>query len=182
MENDEGMKRLTLALVIVMSFHGVALAHDHRPPRATLRLDGDVQKGLVYHADGWTYPSEEPGFCDVDFGWGPARFRNPLVHEAGERIVVRLHKTAMPLEVEVQRWPRVEDGHAAGTPIPLPWVLRPKVVDGETAAWDVIVPIPVVDGHLYLGVGAYWADEDGCAAQPDLGSQYAAWTFHAKSR
>lgn len=176
------MKRLAFFLLLVMSFPGVALGHDHHPPRATLRIDGNVQKGLLHHADGWTYPSEEPGYCDVDFGSGFPRFRRAVVHEAGEEIVVRLHKNAMPLEVEVQRWPRVEDGHAAGTPTPLPWVLRPRVADGQAQAWDVIVPLPVLDGHLYLGVGAYWADEDGCSPQPDLGSQYAAWTFHAKSR
>ncbi len=160
----------------------VALGDDHRPPRATLRVAGQVQEGRVYHADGWAKRSRDPRYCNVSFATGFPKFRKPLKHSSGEEIVVRLHKPALPVEIEVQRWPRVdEDGHAAGTPVPLPWVLRPRS-GGGGRSWEISVLVPSVDGHLYLGVTAYWADEDGCSPQPDLGSQYAAWTFHLVGR
>ncbi len=83
------------------------------------------------------------------------------------------------MEVHVQEWPGVDEhGHADGTPTPVPWVLRPHVVDNEVRAWDVVVTAPPEPGHVYLGVDAYWADEDGCGPPVDLGSQYAAWAFH----
>jgi hypothetical protein len=89
----------------------------------------------------------------------------------------------MPLEIEAQRWPTADDqGHASGTPTPVPWVLHPNVVSGSVRSWDLEIVPPLIEGHLYLGIGAYWADEDGCSQQPDLGSQYAGWTFHAIAR
>ena len=111
-------------------------------------------------------------------------FRKPLKRTVGDEIVVRLHKTAMPREVEAQSWPRVDRrGQAAGEPTPLPWVLRPRLADSEIKAWEIVVVAPAPTGHLYLGVGAYWADEDDCGGGPiDLGSQYAAWTFHVVTR
>jgi hypothetical protein len=70
------------------------------------------------------------------------------------------------------------DGYASGQPSSVPSTLRPNVVDGTVRNWDVEILLPAIDGHLYLGVGAYWADEDGCSQQPDLGSQYASYNFH----
>lgn len=176
--------RLAVASIALAVFLGasVADARDHRAPRTTLRVAGQVQKGLQYHADGWSKPTEDGRFCDVSFAHGLPEFSKPLHHAPGQEIVVRLHKKTMPLEVEVQRWPRVNgDGHAAGTATPLPWLLRPHMTGTSIGAWEVVVLPPIVNGHLYLGVGAYWADEDGCSPQPDLGSQYAAWTFHLMS-
>lgn len=177
------MKRFVgIALVFVLTA-SAAVAHDHRAPRATLRIGGETRPGWLYHADGWSQATEEPGICEATFATGFAKFRKPLRHSAGDEIVVRFHKAAPPLEVEVHRWPGVDDhGYAAGTPTALPWLLRPHVVEGAVRNWEVVVLPPVVAGHLYLGVGAYWGDEDGCGQQPDLGSQYAAWTFHAVGR
>lgn len=179
------MKRVAvIAAVLTVVVVATAGAHDHRPPRATLHIGGEVQKGHRYHADGWSGASNEPGYCDISFATGFPTFRKAIPRVAGDEIVVRLHKSAMPREVEAQSWPRVDDnGHAAGQPTPLTWLLRPRVVGGNVTAWEVVVLVPETPGHLYLGVGAYWADEDGCSGGSlDLGSQYAAWTFHAMTR
>ncbi len=174
---------IAASFVVTLAAGSVAGAHDHRPPRATLRVGGDVREGSFHHGDGWAHAAEEPGYCYMDFLSGFPRFSKPLKHDVGEEIVVRLHKRAMPLEVEAQRWPRVDQhDRPAGTPTSVPWVLRPYVVDGATKAWEVVILPPLVQGHLYLGVGAYWADEDGCSGGVDLGSQYAAWTFHVVGR
>jgi hypothetical protein len=112
---------------------------------------------------------------------GFPRFRKALRHVPGQEIVVRFHKPAVPLEIQVSRWPRITDGgKPAGTPTPLPWLIRPHLVGDEIRAWEVVIEPPVVPGHLYLGVEAYWRDEDGCWGPLDLGNQYAAWTFHLK--
>ncbi|MDP9068002.1 MAG: hypothetical protein M3N53_06615 [Actinomycetota bacterium] len=178
------MKRLVLLLsVLVVLVASAARADDHRPPRATLHVAGKVQEGHRYHADGWS-TSSEPGYCDISFATGFSKFGKPIRRTSRDEIVVRLHKPAMPREVEAQSWPRVnDDGQAAGQPTPLPWALRPHITGGGITAWEVVVLAPSAPGHLYLGVGAYWADEDGCSGSPlDLGSQYAAWNFHVLTR
>lgn len=86
------------------------------------------------------------------------------------------------MEIEAYRWRGVKkNGYAKGEPSPLPWLLRPHRVNGEVRAWEVVVGWPATSDHLYFGVTAYWADEEGCSGSPDLGSQYVAWTFQAKA-
>lgn len=177
------MRRLLAATILcVLVVAGMAHAHDHRAPKTTLTIGSETQRGLLYHADGWAKRTKDPRYCEVSFGTGFPKFRKAASYTVGDQIVVRFHKAAPPLEVEVQQWPGVDDkGHATGIPTPLPWVLRPYV-DGGIDAWEIVVPPPIAQEHMYLGVGAYWADEDGCSQTPDLGSQYAAWTFHVVSR
>lgn len=182
--NYTGVKRVLVVLALLVSaLAAPAEGHDHRAPRATLHVAGKIQQGHPYHADGWS-TSSEPGYCDISFATGFTKFGKPLRRTGSDDIVVRLHKSAMPREVEAQSWPRVnDDGQAAGKPTPLPWVLRPRMSNGAVEAWEVLVLAPSSPGHLYLGVGAYWADEDGCGGGPlDLGSQYAAWNFHVLTR
>ncbi|MFN2388300.1 MAG: hypothetical protein ABR575_01640 [Actinomycetota bacterium] len=181
MHLDMRLAATMLVATVALGSATPAAARDHRAPRATLRVRGDVQKGHLHHSDGWARRTKDPRFCEGTFGHGFRAFRKPLRHNPGDEIAVRLHKQARPEEVEVLRWPRVdENGHATGTPTPLPWLLRPLVVQGDIRAWEVVVLPPHVDGHLYLDVGAYWRDEDGCYQEPDLGNQYAAWTFHLR--
>lgn len=178
----EDMKRVLAALVGIVVLSGTAAhADDHRAPKALLRVGGETQRGQRYHAD-WIRPARQDGFCFASFAHGFPTPPKAVGHDPGEPVVVRLRKPAMPVEVEVHRWPRVnEDGYASGTATPLAWSLRPHRVGGEVRAWDVIVAWPATIDHLYLGVGAYWRDQEGCAGEPDLGSQYAAWTFHLKA-
>ena len=175
------MRRALICLAVFLMALGVpARAHDHRPPKADLRVGGKVQTGHRYHAD-WVRRTRDPRFCLATFAIGYPTFPKALPHAPGDSVVVRLHKKAAPLEVEVQRWSAVDDdGHASGTPTPLPWSLRPHLVDGKIRAWDVVVVWPATLDHLYLGVAAYWADQEKCAGEPDLGSQFVAWTFHLK--
>lgn len=173
------MRRLIVALATLFIVAALpAAAHDHRPPKAVLHVEDDRQVGRRHHAD-WVRGGKR--FCTATFAIGFPTFRKPLRHAPGRPLVIRLHKKAPPLEVEVHRWPRVnKDGRAAGTPVPLPWALSPRMVDGQIRAWDVTVAWPASVDHLYLGAAAYWADEEDCAGEPDLGSQYVAWTFHLK--
>lgn len=185
MSNHAAMKRVALLVAgLIVLVGSTAGANDHRAPRATLHLAGEAQQGHLYHADGWAEPSDEPGYCEMSFGHGSPVFRKPLKRAATDEIVVRLHKVAMPREVEAQSWPRVDRrGQATGEPKPLPWLLRPRMANGVIKGWEVVVLPPPSVGHLYLGVGAYWADEDGCGGGPvDLGSQYAAWSFDVLTR
>lgn len=184
-ENVHYVKKKGLVVVvaaIMLLSVAVARAADHRAPRATLRVGDEIRNGRLYHSDGWARKAKDPRFCVATFGTGFPTFGKPIVYPLGEELVIRLHKSAPPVEVEVQTWPRVdEDGMARGTPSPVPWVLRPYV-DGNVRAWELVISPPVTAGHVYLGVGAYWPDEDGCSPPPDLGSQYAAWTFHLVNR
>ncbi len=176
------MRRIAAALsLFLVVIPEVASAHDHRPPRATLRIAGETQTGSRY-SDGWIKTANEPGMCMGTFGDGFPRFKRPLSHQVGDEIAVRLHKSAVPMELSVHRWAEVDDdGAPKGSPVPVPFALRPLLAGADIVAWDVVILPPVIDGHLYLGVDGYWADEDGCGGFPDLGSQYALWTFHAVS-
>jgi hypothetical protein len=158
---------------------GPSHAHDHVAPDAVLRLGDQRQTGIRYDAQ-WVDEGESSD-CTAEFVGGFPLIGKALRHATGEVPVVRLRKRAAPLEVVVQRWPRINRaGYARGEPIQLPWTLEPHVVGDSVKAWDVVIPWPATAEHLYLGVSAYWADEAGCGGFPDLGSQYAAWTFHLK--
>ncbi len=173
---------LALSLILPSAIPHPAVAHDHRPPRATLLLEDGRQVGHAYHDQWLAQDPNEPEFCGASFGSGFPTFPSALEHRPGEPVVVRLHKDAVPMEIEAYRWRGVKkNGHAKGEPSPLPWVLRPHRVNGQVRAWEVVVGWPATSNHLYLGVAAYWADEEGCSGFLDLGSQYVAWTFHAKA-
>lgn len=174
------MKRLAFALALLALFAiGPVRAHDHRPPNAVLRVADERRAGIRY--DSYWVDAGGTSDCTAEFVGGPPLIGKALKHQEGEVPIVRLRKPAAPLEVVVQRWPRVNRaGYARGEPTPMGWSLRPHVVDGSVKAWDVVIPWDGATDHLYLGVTAYWADEAGCGGSPDLGSQYAAWTFHLK--
>lgn len=176
--------RLTAALacLLIVGAATPARAHDHRPPPGILMTGDDEQRGHRHHAD-WVRRARDERFCIASFATGFRAFPRALVHQPGNPVFVRLAKASPPLEVEVLRWPNVDrNGHATGQPIPLPWTLRPHVVNNEVRAWDVVIPWIATVDRLYLDVGAYWADEEGCTPQPDLGYQYVAWTFHLLGR
>lgn len=178
-----GMKLRALAAAILFSLLvGQAEAHDHVPPTAVLRIGGIRQEGLRYHAE-WVKPDRDPRFCITQFSDSWPSFSKPVPYSADDELVVRLRKPAMPIEVEAYRWDRIDsEGYGRGEPSPLPSFLRPVVVNGEARAWEVVVLPQRFSGHLYFGVSAYWADQDGCTSQPDLGSQGAGWTFHVRRR
>lgn len=134
------------------------------------------QRGSLHHADGWARKTKDGKACVATFATGSPSFRRSLAYSAGHEVVIRFAKPSPPLELAVRQWDSVNDKGQPQDPMPLPWVLRPYV-KGDTEAWEVVF-VPFPQDHIYLDVEAWWADEDGCGGAPDLGSQYAAWTFH----
>lgn len=170
-----------LAQATLLSLIAPAHAHDHVGPRAALVSGETRQPGRSYHSD-WIRPTRDGRACLLSGGSGTLKVPKAVAHEAHEAVIVRLHKSALPREVEVRRWPRVDEhGMVTGDPTPVPFSLKPHVVDGAARAWDVVVaPTPQTE-DVYLDVAGYWADEDGCSRPPDLGSQYKAWLFHLRT-
>ena len=170
-----------LALATLLWLIAPTHAHDHVGPRAVLVSSEASQPGRSYHSD-WIRATRDGRACVLSGGSGILRVPKAVAHEAREAVIVRLHKPALPREVEVRRWPRVdEQGMVTGDPTPVPFSLKPHVVDGTTRAWDVVVAPRLQAEHIYLDVAGYWADENGCSQEPDLGSQYKAWLFHLRT-
>ncbi len=173
--------RLILPALLLLSGLDPAAAHDHRPPKAILKGKDALQQGLALQ-EHWLsrYDADE---CEAGGGDSVViSFPQQVRLAAPQAPSIRLRKRAMPVEVAVRQWPEVDDeGHAQGEGVSLPWALSPVKRDGATVAWDVTVPVTVPRRHLYLGLEAYWQDEEGCAGTPDLGSQSMFWTFHAKT-
>lgn len=161
------MKGILLAVAVAAGVVvSPASAHDHLAPNAVLLVGQERQQGIQYHAD-WVKPPDTAGDCTAEFLSGFPLIGRPLLHPAGELPVVRLQKSAAPLEIEVQRWPRTNDeGYARGKAVPLQWTLRPHTVAGSIKAWDVVIVWPETTDQLYLGVGAYWADQQGVVGFP----------------
>lgn len=169
-----------VAAVMLSAFP--AHAEDHVGPRAVLVSAETRQTGRAYHSD-WIRETRDGKACLLSGGSGSLTVpRQPVPQEADEAIVVRLKKSAGPREVQVRRWPRVDEhGDVTGEPTPVPFLLKPHAVDGDVRAWDVVVAPILQAGHVYLDVAGWWADEDGCWPPPDLGSQYKAWLFHLRT-
>lgn len=112
--------------------------------------------------------------------FGFPTFPKPVEGTPGDPAVIRFKKQAPPLETSLKAWREVDhQGQPEGDPIPIPNALLPA--GGGHKAWEIHFLIPPLGEHLYLLAEAYWADEEECSQQPDLGSQYAAWTFHVRS-
>lgn len=139
-------------------------------------VGGEEQRGRPTHSS-WLRRADEQ-FCDFSDRFGFPTFGRALRVARGEAVRIRLHKDEPPLEVGLRAWRRVDsNGHPAGDSQPVPVALTPA---GDV--WEIQFVASPDAGHLYLLAEAYWADTEGCAAQPDLGSQYASWTFHANVR
>lgn len=172
----------TTALGLLVAMLGVAVpvsAHDHRIPKSVLRVSHDKQPGLPVHSTWLKRVDEE--YCDLSdrfaFPIFPAAVRAPV----GEMASIELKKAAPPREFSLQAWLEVDaQGHPEGDPIPVAAILSPTPGAGQTRSWQLHFFPPPDTPHLYLLAEANWADEEGCSPQPDLGSQYSAWTFHVR--
>lgn len=178
------MRRLAALAMFVGALVPIApeaRAHDHRPPKpARLRAGEEVQDGRKIHS--YWVRRRRDGNCFITDTFDFTTFPRAIGYEAGTPVAVTLFKPAMPVEWVVQAWRDVdEDGHPRGAPDPVPAVPQPVRRDGETVAWRLELAPPLVDGHMYLQVEAYWTDEEECAPQPDLGTQTATWTFHLRA-
>lgn len=136
----------------------------------------EEQHGRLTHSS-WLRRADEQ-FCDFSDRFGFPTFRRALRVQPGDVVSIRLHKEEPPLEVGLRAWRRVDaHGHPAGDSTPVPVALAPA---GDE--WEMRFVAAPEHGHLYLLAEAYWADTEECAPQPDLGSQYASWTFHVRVR
>ncbi len=97
--------------------------------------------------------------------------------------VVRVRKSAVPVEIEFWAWSEVdEEGRARGESEPVSYTFSPLSDDsGEPIGWKLRFPLPM-EGERFWQLTLTWRDEEGCPPQPDLGSQYVAWRFHTKRR
>lgn len=174
------MRRLLAALLGCALLGGVlappAAADDHRPPSAVLRLGEDAQRGRPLHS-GWLVRASER-FCDFKTRSALPSFPRALHYAPGDVASVLLREESTPLDVTVTAWRAVDSkGRPTGEAEPVPAVVVPVMAGSGAEAWEVRFA-PPAGPHLYLAVEAHWADEEGCAQAPDLGSQYASWTFH----
>jgi hypothetical protein len=174
--------RRVLAVLLGCAVLGGALtapagAHDHRAPSAVLRLGDDAQRGRPLHS-GWLARASER-FCDFKTRTGLPSFPRALRYAPGDVASVLLREESTPLDVSVTAWRDVDrKGRPTGDAEPIPAALVPVMAGTGAQAWEVRFTPPPAATHLYLAVEAHWPDEEGCAATPDLGSQYASWTFH----
>ncbi len=172
-----GLPGLIFIVVAVVGPTTAATAHDHRPPRTSLQVGGGKQHGQRVHSL-WVKRANEK-YCDVMDRNGQLTFPPAVRSTATDVGSIVFKKKEMPLEVSLRAWTRVDkDGQPDGEAIPVPHLLLPTEGD---AGWQIRFPLPPSSGHLYLLAEANWADEEGCSPDPDLGSQYAAWSFHVRS-
>lgn len=174
---------LTSALVLgVMAAPG-ASAHDHRrPPAPYLSAGGERQEGKDVRMT-WLRRYDEK-YCDLLDGFGATTFpKKVLSYDSGDVATIRLKKSAPPLEWWVYAWEEIRrNGQPKGTAQTVPALVDAHRRDGGLVAWDLRFVLPPADRHLYLLVEVYWADEEGCSGEVDLGSQSAAWSYHLLRR
>lgn len=156
---------------------GVAMGHDHRPPKTVLRHQGKpVQDGYL-HQYCWVIEVEDDIATTecVDKVWDFPRRR--LV-DPGDRLVIRIRKPTRPTDFAVQAWPRRGDEFTgpAGDPESLPVTLRRRMVDGKIVAWNVVFTVDQEDRHYFIRAGGFWPDEQGAEANQD-----AFWLFHVRT-
>jgi hypothetical protein len=161
-------------LLVVLTEGGVAFAHDHRPPRASLRHGSLLQEGrlLRYH---WSSVTEDGG-CVSSLILAREGYPHPsLPVEAGRfRARVRLSRPDRPVTLEVVAREKDRDG-TAGTRRRVAVTLRPRRPNGEVIGWTAVLRSRVEDA-LFLRVTGAWRDREGCR-----GPQRATWTFHVSA-
>ena len=94
-------RRRSLLLVALLLGAAIGVpaagAHDHRPPRTALRIDGQIQPGVLW-SSGW---SQDYGdYCSVMWSDGLPRVPRAIEHEPGEPIVIRIRKRQEPREAD----------------------------------------------------------------------------------
>ena len=169
------------AMLAVLLMTSEALADDHRRPSTALVAGSVRQKGRIV---GMSWARRvSPSECIVTDGTNGTTFPHPLRYRTADQLSVRLRKDEMPVEYSVEAWRSVRrDGTPRGPSQLVPASMEPHMRDGQTVAWDLRFQSPYQLGHTYLMATAYWPDETNCWPPPDLGSQFASWTFHVKTQ
>lgn len=156
------------------------LADDHRRPSAVLVTTNDRQAGRIISMSWARRVTREE--CIITDGTSSLTFPRAVRTRPGEVVRVRLKKDEIPTEFAVESWRSVRaNGTPRGEPKPIPALLSPRRRDGRIVRWVLRFRLRDGYGHSYLHVTAHWKDETGCHPPPDLGSQYASWSFHVRS-
>lgn len=184
--NLNSMKQImatTAALTaLVLSLASQATAHDHRIPTVVVTVDAQTRSGYLVES-WWMWAARDgSGDCIGEAGDG-FRWPRGLRYEGSTReATIRMKKPARPMEVFFTAGTgRNSDGGPATALAPWPFALRPVPDALQPRAWDIVFPLPP-DKHVFFELEASWADDDGCAGFPDLGSQYGVWRFHLRGQ
>ncbi|MDQ3953919.1 MAG: hypothetical protein M3285_00005, partial [Actinomycetota bacterium] len=107
--------RLVAVLACMSLFGGTVSAHDHAPPRLTMRVEGETQEGkLVY--TGW-YTAQTDNTCVHGDIFGPDTYPEAIEVSRGSHSVrVRIAKRHRPDYLEVRTWQATTPEGGAGPP------------------------------------------------------------------
>jgi hypothetical protein len=167
-----------LVVAITALVATAAWAHDHKPPKSVLRVQGEKQVGIL-GTYCWTSPGDEPDtynmLCiDAIPSWPRAVKADP-----GRTTKVRFNSSTKPDDLSIAYWKRVDaNGSPQGEATTLETTLEPVMnAEGETVAWRLVFKLPESGRHLYLHAAGYWQDQDGSGNPQD-----ASWTYHVRLR
>ncbi len=171
-------RRSLFPMCLLLLLPTVTAAHDHRPPRTVLRHAGEsVQKGQLLQYCWVTQVDDGNALSECeDRVWD---FPNRDRVDPQDRLVIRIFKTTEPTSFSIEAWPERGDeitGPTGGSES-LPFVLEPRVVDGEVVAWNVIFTVVETDRHYFIRAGGTWPDEQGAPES----NQDAYWLFHLRT-
>ncbi|MDQ3646451.1 MAG: hypothetical protein M3345_05880, partial [Actinomycetota bacterium] len=181
------MKRLKL-LAGIIAFSCLTLAgdgawsHDHRPPPdPALTIGAKRQVGRPIHIT-WRERVDE-NECELSDGFDFTTFPSATSFPSGSDGTIVLRKKSPPREWQLQVWRSVtRKGRPKGQPERILAGLVPQVGSAPPDRWELRFVPPSSADHLYLRLDVFWADEEGCASTPDLGSQIGSWTYHLRVR
>jgi hypothetical protein len=146
-------------------------AHDHTPPKVTLKTSKGSQRGALWEsrwANGFDYGTSGGG-CVVMVAIGAEGFPDqPVGFAAGEEVTIVFAKRQKPRAVALEAWPvdptTVTQAPSEGVDFRLQ-----KYKVGDERRWRVAFtpPFPVED---YLHLYVRWQDTGGCGTESlDLG-------------
>jgi hypothetical protein len=175
--------RLVLLCVVASALLGEhSWGHDHRPPVAVLRGNGERQEGRPL-ASFWSRADGDDLCVDSDRSNSLA-WQRAIVVPVSSMPRIIFWKPHPPTSIELVAWRRLDSGgRPRGEPERLNFVLAPRRnQEGQTVAWKAVITTGATARHYYVRARGQWKDEEGCGGSPDLGYQHASWTFHFRTR
>jgi hypothetical protein len=150
-----------------------SVAHDHRPPRATLRHASLLQEGNLLRMN-WSSSTKDEG-CVSSLIVAEEKYpeQGLPVGDGRFRAALRLDRPDRPTGLRVVA--REDDGQAQTQRREVGVSLRPRQPNGRLIGWTAVLRSRVVQ-DLYLRVTATWDDREGCK-----GTQRATWLFHVSA-
>jgi hypothetical protein len=171
---------LLAALAVSLGAPLTAHAHDHHPPTATLRIEGQVQKGKAW-AFSWQSAAGKrrpvtrsgPEFCATLNADGRPVPMDPLIVGAGEHeLQFEFHKRQPPDRITIFAFSGIEGGVLTGDATEVEFDLEERRVNGRR--WWIASTLLPINSSTYFDVFGSWKDTEGCGGPQDV-----SWTFHA---